>query len=101
MRISLTILLLLLFCIDREIRAQENEYRKAGALFQQHRYEDALSAVEEALRLDAKYAPALVLKARLAMVANRFDVARVCLRQAVETAPDSAENWFLLGFVSY
>ena len=101
MKISLAIFLLLLFCVDREICAQENEYRKAGALFQQQRYEAALSAVEEALRLDAKFVPALVLKARLAMVANRFDVARFCLKQTVEIAPDSAENWFLLGFVNY
>jgi tetratricopeptide (TPR) repeat protein len=101
MKISLAIFILLLFCADREICAQENEYRKAGALFQQQRYQEALSAVEEALRLDGKFVPALVLKARLAMVANRFDLARVCLKRAVEIAPDSAENWFLLGFVNY
>jgi tetratricopeptide (TPR) repeat protein len=114
MKNLLAIFVFLLFCFDGETCAQEkpspadaqtqaalNEYRKASSLFQQHKYELALAAVEEALRLDAKFAPALILKARLAMVANRFDVARLCLQQAVEIAPDSAEHRFLLGFVLY
>lgn len=101
MKISIAIFLSLLFGLDRGVWAQEDEYRKASALFQEQRYEAALAAVEEALRLEAKFAPALVLKARLALVANRFDVARGCLQQAVEIAPDAADNRFLLGFVLY
>jgi Tfp pilus assembly protein PilF len=114
MKNFLAILMLILFCgagatraqikpssVDSRAQAALSEYRKASALFQQRQYEPALAAVEEALRLDAKFVPALVLKARLAMVANRFDVARLCLRQAVEIAPDSAEYQFLLGFALY
>jgi protein O-GlcNAc transferase len=114
MKYFLTIIIFLLFCPDGETCAQVNpstadsdpqvaldKYRKANALFQKQQYEPALAAVEEALRLDAKLIPALVLKSRLAMVANRFDVARVCLQQAIAIAPDTAEHRFLLGFVHY
>jgi len=76
-------------------------YQKASALFEQRQYEPALAAVEEALRLNPKLVPALTLKGRLAMTANRFDIATACLRRAVEIEPDSAANQFLLGFALY
>ncbi len=112
MKHFLTIIIFLLLCSgDGETCAQVNPLPadsqgqaaldKARALFQQRQYEPALAAVEEALRLDAKLVPALLLKSRLAMVANRFDVARGSLLQAIAIAPDSAEHWFLLGFVHY
>jgi protein O-GlcNAc transferase len=111
MKHFLTIIIFLLCCGDGETCAQvkpspgdsqaQAALNKARALFQKREYEPALAAVEEALRLDAKLVPALVLKSRLAMVANRFDVARGCLQKAIAIAPDSAEHWFLLGFVHY
>jgi tetratricopeptide (TPR) repeat protein len=82
-------------------QAAMTAYRKASLLFEQQQYEQASAAVEEALRLNSKLVLALTLKARLAMVANRFDVAMVCLRQAVEIEPGSAGNQFLLGFALY
>jgi len=86
---------------DQQARTALDFYQKANALFQQSQYEPSLAAVEEALRRDPKLVPALTLKARLAMTANRFDVARNCLRQAVEIEPQSAENQFLFGFALY
>src|SRR5262245_6089231 len=86
---------------DQQARTALDFYQKAIALFQQSQYEPSLAAVEEALRRDPKLVPALTLKARLAMTANRFDVARNCLRQAVEIEPRSAENQFLFGFALY
>ena len=44
-------------------------------------------SVEEALRLDSKLVPALTLKAKLAMAANRYDVARL-----VSAFPQSLTN---------
>ncbi|MGH9840960.1 MAG: tetratricopeptide repeat protein, partial [Blastocatellia bacterium] len=76
-------------------------YQKADALFRDQKLEQSLAAVEEALRLNPKLVPALTLKARLAMAANRFDVATACLQQAVEIEPNSAGNQFLLGFALY
>jgi tetratricopeptide (TPR) repeat protein len=76
-------------------------YQKAHALFQQQKYEAALTAVEAALQLNSQFVPALTLKARLAMTANRFDVAAACLRQVVALEPQSATHHFLLGFALY
>lgn len=79
----------------------QDAYRRANELFNQQRYEQSLAAVEEALRQSPRMVPALTLKARLAMAANRYDVARQCLRQAVEIEPQNSRVQFLLGFCLY
>jgi len=76
-------------------------YQKAAALFQQRQYEQALAALDEALKLNPRLVPALTLKSRLAMAVNRFDIAKASLLQAVEVEPGSAYNHFLLGFCYY
>lgn len=76
-------------------------YQKANALFQQQQLEQSLAAVEEALRLNPKFAAALTLKARLALAAERYDVAITCLLRTVELEPDNATAHFLLGFSRY
>lgn len=50
-------------------------------------FPEALAAVGEALRLDANLVPALTLKAKLAMAANRFDLARQSLERALAVDP--------------
>lgn len=86
---------------DQQPQTALDFYQRANALFQQQKFEPALHAVEMALRLNPNMVPALTLKARLAMTANRFDVARSCLQKAVEIEPLSAENQFLFGFALY
>jgi len=76
-------------------------YEKANELFVKQKFPEALVAVEEALRLDAKLVPALTLKAKLAMAANRFDVARVSLEHALTIDPKAAYAQFLYGMVAY
>jgi len=95
------LLLLLLFVGQSSQQTAADLYQKANALFQQQQYEQSLAAVAEALRVNPRFVPALVLKARLALAANRFDVAKTSLRQAVEREPNSASAQFLLGFVLY
>ena len=58
-------------------------YEKANRLFVAGKYQESFNAVDEALRLDPKLVPALTLKAKLAMAANRYDVARESLEQAL------------------
>jgi tetratricopeptide (TPR) repeat protein len=86
---------------NRQPQAAPELFQKAAELFQHRQYEQALAAVNAALRSNPDFAPALTLKARLAMTSNRFDVARACLQKAVELEPRSAENYFLLGFALY
>ncbi len=86
---------------DVQTQAALAAYQKADSLFRDQKLEQSLAAVEEALRLNPRLVPALTLKARLAMAANRFDVAKACLQQAVEIEPNSAGNQFLLGFALY
>ena len=64
-------------------------------------YQESFNAVDEALRLDPKLVPALTLKAKLAMAANRYDVARASLEQAITADPSSWYAQFLYGFQFY
>src|SRR6266487_3552867 len=70
-------------------------YEKANALFVAKKFPESLAAIEEALRLDPKLVPALTLKAKLAMAANRYDVARQTLERALAIAPYAAYARFL------
>ena len=76
-------------------------YEKANSLFSAHRYQESLDAVDEALKLDPKLPPALTLKAKLALAANRFDVARESLERALAADPSSWYAQFLYGFQFY
>lgn len=72
-------------------------YERANALFASQKLPEALAATEEALRLDPKLVPALTLKAKLAMAAYRYDVARRCLEQALAIDPRAQYAKFLYG----
>ena len=76
-------------------------YEKANALFVDKKFPESLAAVEEALRLDPKLTLALTLKAKLAMAANRYDVAERSLEQALAADPKSFYAQFLHGLVAY
>ena len=76
-------------------------YQRANDLFLKQQFPASLDAVEEALRLDAKLVPALTLRAKLAMAANRTDLARADLERAVAIDAKSAYAQFLLGLVLY
>jgi tetratricopeptide (TPR) repeat protein len=80
--------------------AQE-DYRAASALFQQQKFSEAGDALDRALRADPGFVPAWILRGRLAMAVDRFDVARPALERAVALAPDSAQARFMLGFLLY
>src|SRR5437899_2639245 len=62
-------------------------YQRGSTLFDRSQFDAALVALEEALRLDPKLAPALTLKAKLAMSINRYDIARECLERALAAEP--------------
>ena len=76
-------------------------YQKANRLFVAGKYQESFDAVDEALRLDPKLVPALTLKAKLAMAANRYDAARESLEQAIAADPASWYAQFLYGFQFY
>jgi len=77
------------------------DYQKASEFFARHDLRRAEAAVEESLRADPHYIPALTLKARLAMISGRMDVARDTLEAAVAADPKSAVARFLFGFCLY
>jgi tetratricopeptide (TPR) repeat protein len=76
-------------------------YQRANALFIAQKFPECLGALEETLRLDPKLVPALTLKAKLAMIQNRYDVARQALEQAITVAPSAWYAQFLYGFHYY
>jgi tetratricopeptide (TPR) repeat protein len=76
-------------------------YERANRLFVAGKYQESFNAVDEALRLNPRLVPALTLKAKLAMAANRYDVARESLEQAIATDSSSWYAQFLYGFQFY
>jgi tetratricopeptide (TPR) repeat protein len=76
-------------------------YDRADRMFREHRFQDAMDDVDEALRLEPNLVPALTLRARLAMAANRYDVARQSLERAIAADPKSWYARFLYGFQFY
>ena len=60
-----------------------------------------MNAVDEALRLDPNLVVALTLRAKLAMAANRYDVAKESLERAIAAEPRSWYPRFLYGFQFY
>ena len=76
-------------------------YERANRLFVAGKYQESFNAVDEALKLDPRLAPALTLKAKLAMAANRYDVARDSLERAIAADPSSWYAQFLYGFQFY
>lgn len=76
-------------------------YERANSLFREQRYQDSMNALDDALRLDPNLVQALTLRARLAMAANRYDVAKQSLERAIAADPKSWYAQFLYGFQFY
>ncbi len=94
-RVVVLIVLIALLALQPSAREL---YEKANALFSAGRFAECEPAIEQALRLDPQFVPALTLKAKLAMGANRFDVARQTLERAIAAEPGSWYGHFLYGF---
>src|SRR4051812_25546772 len=77
------------------------DYEKANQLLVAKKLPEALAAVDEALRLDPKLVPALTLEAKLAMAANRLEIAPQCLEQALAINPRSSYAQSLYGREAY
>jgi predicted Zn-dependent protease len=76
-------------------------YERANKQFVAGQFQQSLGEVEAALKLDPKLVPALTLKAKLGMAANRYDVARTALEQAMAASPSAWYAQFLYGFQFY
>ena len=83
------------------VRPAMRPTNRANRLFVAGKYQESFNAVDEALKLDPKLVPALTLKAKLSMAANRYDVARASLEQAIAADPSSWYAQFLYGFQFY
>ena len=76
-------------------------YEKAKQEFAQREFSAAVSEVDAALHESPYMVPALVLKARMAVFAQRPDVAKSCLITAITADPTSEEAQFFLGAFYY
>jgi tetratricopeptide (TPR) repeat protein len=76
-------------------------YENAKRDFAERKFAEADSEVNAALHDSPYMVSALVLKARLASLAHRSDVAKSCLITAITADPASEDAQFLLGVVYY
>ena len=76
-------------------------YQQANALFAAKKIPEALTALEQSLRLDERLVPALTLYAKIAMTMNRFELARESLERALAVDPKAAYARFLYGLNFY
>jgi tetratricopeptide (TPR) repeat protein len=90
-----------LLALQLAISTQQQHYDNAKDSLAKMEFNHADEEVDEALRLDANYVPALILKARLALFAHRPEVARSCLVKAVTVDPSSQSAQFYLGVYYY
>jgi tetratricopeptide (TPR) repeat protein len=84
-----------LFALQLAIGPTEH-YEKA-----QQQFNEAAAEVNAALHDDPRMVSALVLKARLATLARRLDVAKSCLITAITVDPTSEQAQFYLGVLFY
>jgi len=76
-------------------------YQNARQDFTQRKFSEAADEVDSALHESPYMVPALILKARLATLARRPDIAKSCLITAVTADPASEEAQFYLGVLFY
>lgn len=76
-------------------------YENAKRDFAERKFADADSELNAALHESPYMVPALVLKARIATIADRPDVAKSCLITAIAADPSSEEAQFYLGVLYY
>ena len=76
-------------------------YRRADALLRRHELNASSAAVQEALALDPKLVPALLLKSRLALIAGRGEQARILIQRAISLEPGNWYAHFLYAFQFY
>jgi tetratricopeptide (TPR) repeat protein len=76
-------------------------YERANRLFAARQLEQAMNAVDTALRLDPQLIAALTLRGRLAMALNRYDLAKDSLERAIAADPSAWYPRFLYGFHFY
>lgn len=79
----------------------QQDYEEAKRDLAEAHYTQADREVDSALHSDPRFVPALVLKGRLAILANRPEIARQCLIAAVTLDPKSADAQFFLGTLYY
>ena len=80
---------------------QQQHYNNAEADLAKMQFSQAQDEVDLALHVDPNFVPALILKARLALVAHRPDIAKSCLIKAVIVDPSSENAQFFLGMFFY
>jgi tetratricopeptide (TPR) repeat protein len=76
-------------------------YQNARQDFTQRKFSEAAGEVDSALHESPYMVPALILKARLATLARRPDVAKSCLITAIAADPASEEAQLYLGVFFY
>ena len=76
-------------------------YEKAKQDFAQRKFPEAVSEVDAALHENPQMVSALILKARLATLAHRPDIAKSCLVTATTVDPTSEQAQFYLGVLYY
>src|ERR1700758_632070 len=76
-------------------------YEHAKQDLAQQQFSEAANEVNAALHENPSMVPALVLKARLATIAHRPDIAKSCLITAITVDPTSEEAQFYLGALFY
>jgi tetratricopeptide (TPR) repeat protein len=101
MLLQFTLLILFGQASAKAGESKQEAYFRANKLFTQGRLEQSLEAVNDALRLNPNFVPALTLRAKLSMAFNRLAEAGRDLNRAVEIEPHSAYNQFMLGFYYY
>ncbi|MEM0074688.1 MAG: AAA family ATPase [Candidatus Micrarchaeaceae archaeon] len=75
-------------------------YTKAGQLFEENRFEEAIDLYSQAIKLDPVYSSAYFNRALSYALINRYDNARLDAEKVMELEPDSFDAPYVLGLVN-
>ena len=77
------------------------DYQIASNAFRKQQFGEASEALNRALKQDPTFVPAWILRGRMALAFNQFDIARAAFLRAVSLDSSSANTQFMLGFFYY
>ncbi|MGC8547986.1 MAG: AAA family ATPase [Candidatus Micrarchaeia archaeon] len=74
-------------------------YTKAGELFEQNRFEEAIDLYTQAIKLDPVYSSAYFNRALSYALINRYDNAQLDAEKVMELEPDSYDAPYVMGLI--
>ncbi|MDE1869722.1 MAG: AAA family ATPase [Candidatus Micrarchaeota archaeon] len=79
--------------------AAKEVYTKAGTLFEENKFDEAIEAYSQAIKADPNYASAYFNRALAYAIVNKYDQATLDARQVMKLEPESYDAPYVMGII--